>query len=81
MVILLSMLMMMSAGFAVEFVAIAALAYRICFDFNQHLRIDQRLHLGGGREGGNEFVVGATEFLPLRDVGNEHAGAHRAAEV
>ena len=53
--------------------------YRIRFDFNEHARVDQSANLYHGRRGhdvAESLFVCTPDFLPLIDVGHEHAGAH-----
>jgi len=52
---------------------------RFGFDFDQKSWVDELADLnhGGDRtDGAEEFAVGATDRLPLGDVGDEHAGAN-----
>src|SRR5215471_8257650 len=51
--------------------------YGVRFDFDQHLRIDERLHLdhrGGGLVRPEESGVGPPVIRPARNVGDEHSG-------
>src|SRR5215471_20741855 len=53
--------------------------YGVRFDFDQHLRIDERLdldHRGSGLVGPEEFAVSSPVIRPPRDVGDEHPGSH-----
>src|SRR5438309_10861614 len=48
------------------------------FDLDEHLGGDQAAdlhHAGGGADGGEEFAVGASDFLPIGDVDDEDACA------
>ena len=49
------------------------------FNLNQHVRIDQALHLHHGGRGPNRpehFAMCATDFLPLIDIGHINARTH-----
>src|SRR5438477_3614979 len=49
------------------------------FDFHQHFRGDQAAHLdhaGCWADGGEEFAVGAADFLPLGNINDKDSCAH-----
>jgi hypothetical protein len=56
---------------------------RVGLDLDQHVGIDQAPdfdHRGGRTDVAEGFAVRTADRLPLRDVGDVHAGAHDVAE-